>query len=368
MKKNIPPPENWQDFETLCKKLFGELWGCEHTIKKNGRLGQPQSGVDVYAKPKGETEYFGIQCKGKDNFLSRQLTKTEVDEEIEKAKIFQPALKTYVIATTAPKDVSIEEYVRMKDVESCKSGGFTIVLYSWKDIEDLINENRDTYNWYVNNIEFKQRFDATVTASTGHEGLIVKPGFVKKIKRHEYVDLKLTPELSNKFNMLNLPWLNRPYVSILGGGDVSKAWCKIEVTITNSGSITMEDWKLRLYFPDKVKAVADDFTTNFLHFKEALPFRTTWADKDCKMITCKPLKNAPLIQKDQRTFSCYFKPLHDDPLIGMRWQLLARDFDQEGTITFDNQPQYKEELERIPVENLKDEKEEIVYNEVLIRN
>ena len=47
MKKAIRPPENWQDFETLCKKLFGEMWGCPNTIKKNGRSGQTQCGVDI---------------------------------------------------------------------------------------------------------------------------------------------------------------------------------------------------------------------------------------------------------------------------------------------------------------------------------
>jgi hypothetical protein len=69
MKKNLRKPENWQDFETLCKKLFGEMWGCPNTIKKNGRLGQSQAGVDVYGRPKNEDEYWGVQCKGKDDYI-----------------------------------------------------------------------------------------------------------------------------------------------------------------------------------------------------------------------------------------------------------------------------------------------------------
>ena len=47
----IQPPANWQDFETLCKKLWGEIWCCTDTIKKNGRSGQNQYGVDVYGAP-----------------------------------------------------------------------------------------------------------------------------------------------------------------------------------------------------------------------------------------------------------------------------------------------------------------------------
>ena len=82
MKKQLRKPENWQDFEGLCKKLWGEIWKVPNKIKKNGRLGQPQSGVDVYAIPKDEQKYWGIQCKGKDEYTKAKLTKKEIDEEI----------------------------------------------------------------------------------------------------------------------------------------------------------------------------------------------------------------------------------------------------------------------------------------------
>ena len=82
----IRPPENWQDFELLCKKLWGEIWNCPDIIKRNGRSGQKQCGVDIYGTPNGSTEYYGIQCKGKDNYTHAQLTKKEIDAEITKAK------------------------------------------------------------------------------------------------------------------------------------------------------------------------------------------------------------------------------------------------------------------------------------------
>lgn len=76
MKKTMEKPVNWQDFESLCKKLWGEIWHCP-SIKKNGRQGQSQNGVDIYGIPAGETDYFGIQCKGKDDYTKAQLTETE---------------------------------------------------------------------------------------------------------------------------------------------------------------------------------------------------------------------------------------------------------------------------------------------------
>ena len=73
MKKQLRKPENWQDFESLCKVLWGEIWNCPE-IKKNGRTGQTQHGVDVYGTPQGETEYYGIQCKGKDDYIDAELS------------------------------------------------------------------------------------------------------------------------------------------------------------------------------------------------------------------------------------------------------------------------------------------------------
>lgn len=105
----IPPPSNWQDFEELCRRLWGEVWQCPNEIMSNGKRGDNQNGVDIYAIPKGENEYFGIQCKLKEQLTDKKLTTNEIDSEIEKAKSFQPALKFFIFATTASKNAKIED-------------------------------------------------------------------------------------------------------------------------------------------------------------------------------------------------------------------------------------------------------------------
>src|ERR1700744_6386870 len=102
--KTLRRPANWQDFETLCKRLWGEIWQCPE-IQKNGRLGQEQSGIDIYGIPINEFEYFGIQCKGKseyNDFLYQhpQFTEAEIDKEVENARRFKPTLKKLYLATT----------------------------------------------------------------------------------------------------------------------------------------------------------------------------------------------------------------------------------------------------------------------------
>jgi len=84
MQKKIQRPENWQDFESLCKMLWGEIWQCDE-IQKNGRSGQSQNGVDVYGIPVNEVAYYGIQCKGKDEYINVNFTTNEIDIELAKA-------------------------------------------------------------------------------------------------------------------------------------------------------------------------------------------------------------------------------------------------------------------------------------------
>ena len=89
----INKPTNWQDFEKLCKLLWGEIWNCEDSIKRHGRQGQNQQGVDVYAYVEKYGGYCGIQCKGKDDYTKSELTENEIDNEIKKALTFEPELK-----------------------------------------------------------------------------------------------------------------------------------------------------------------------------------------------------------------------------------------------------------------------------------
>ena len=83
----IPPPANWQDFETLCCDLWRSIWKDSNT-QKNWRWGQPQHAVDICGRPNQEDSWAGVQCKGKDNYTNKSLAEKEVRDEVEKAKSF----------------------------------------------------------------------------------------------------------------------------------------------------------------------------------------------------------------------------------------------------------------------------------------
>lgn len=131
MKVRLPAPDNWQDFEQICQRLWKEIW-CDANTQLNGRSGQPQSGVDVYGKPIYTEYWAGVQCKDKDAKLGSKLKASELSAECNKAKSFKPALKSFSLATTAARDKSIQEHARV--LNSKKTYPFDIHVWSWDDI------------------------------------------------------------------------------------------------------------------------------------------------------------------------------------------------------------------------------------------
>jgi tetratricopeptide (TPR) repeat protein len=127
---SLPPPRNWQDFEDLCCDLWRRLWSDPDT-QKNGRNGQAQSGVDVFGRPGRGIDYAGVQCKLKG---TANLTREEIEIEVERASIFKPHLSHFSIATTAPRDVTVQEAVRQITVAQLKKGAFPLSVVFWEDI------------------------------------------------------------------------------------------------------------------------------------------------------------------------------------------------------------------------------------------
>ena len=333
MKKAIRKTENWQDFESLCKKLWGELWNIPHEIKKNGRLGQPQAGVDVYGVPKGKINYFGIQAKGKDDYTQAKLDQEEIDKEIENAKNFSPSLDVFIIATTANKDAKIEQYVREKDIESRTTGGFKILLFCWEDIADLIEENRETFNWYVNEQNFRDKYDVDVYLNDfQNKEITINPKFEKITTVYKFGTKPIEAPT----------WMFAKPIMPFEQTTTNQSWCKIEVIIENTGSVVIEDWKLSLQFSENVKTLDDNFDVPWMLANEIKvqmrENRTTYAYDEDKLIKYFPVKNSPLIQNDNKFFKFYVKPFYNEDPIKIKWTLLARDFKKEGELIIKNSP------------------------------
>src|SRR6185295_15551951 len=116
-------------FESLCLDLFSDIWGPGSGARLNGRSGQAQAGVDVYGRdPQGR--WVGVQCKQRGERLRSRLSVTELEMEVEAARAFEPPLSLFVVATTGPADVALQERARVLS----GSSPFRVEVWSWREI------------------------------------------------------------------------------------------------------------------------------------------------------------------------------------------------------------------------------------------
>lgn len=350
-------PENWQDFERLCKKLWGEIWNCSDTIQRNGRNGQSQHGVDIYGVPQGLNVYYGIQCKGKDEYTHSQLTEEEIDREIAKAKLFEPSLKRFIFATTANKDVAVETYIRKKNVENLKEGFFEIYISCWEDIVDLLEERRNTYNWYINNCQYRESTDVSVTIE-GKTDYIIHPQYYRTVRKYKRPSLK--PYITVNSLMVAPPIINPPKKE-------DYTWSYIYVRVQNVGNTVISDYKLYLDFVDTNIEDTSDLISFPLCLgigdtaRTALWNRIEKSREVFKYSDCCDLKIVPtekiLVQTDTRSFKIGIKPKNGAEKIEIRWDFKSRDYNKQGILIIRVEPIYEDREQIIllePHEKLKD--------------
>lgn len=115
---SLPKPKNWEDFERHVRVLFACVLNDPNT-QQNGRPGQGQHGVDIYGYRDGRVDQLvGVQCKQK---LEASVTEKELRAEVAKAKHFNPPLREFILATTAPRNQTIQEVARVITAELART-------------------------------------------------------------------------------------------------------------------------------------------------------------------------------------------------------------------------------------------------------
>lgn len=150
----MPPPSNWQDFQTLVCDIARVKYVPE-SVQEYGRQGQKQNGVDVIAESING-DIIGFQCKEtKKDSIPIEL----IDNEIEKAKNFSPNLSVFFIVTTSPRDVRLQDYCNNLN----KKGElkFKVYIKFWDDVVDDINRSRSlissSYQYYLDEFGMREK-------------------------------------------------------------------------------------------------------------------------------------------------------------------------------------------------------------------
>lgn len=354
--KTLAKPENWQDFETLCKKLWGEIWECPE-IKKNGRAGQNQSGVDVCGIPKNENEYYGIQCKGKDDYTNKQLTEKEINKEIKNALKFIPKLKKFYFTTTAVKDAKIEAIIRTKNIEHKKIGLFEIHIFSWEDIVDLIFENQETYNYYVNSLNFKTKKSVNLTFHDDTKEITIVSKFKRKITHFNQKIVPANPMFGNPiFDLVARQQHFLAKATLISTSmsktEINYSYGQFYLKLHNTGTSSLEDYKILLEFEGEIQDIADTnekSTGLIVKLNHYIPNTFLYSsDMTGKIIP----KNNTLVGDDILTSeNIFIKPVAKDIRIIIRWKLLSKDFKDNGELILNIKSDIETDYQTILVED-----------------
>lgn len=134
---NLPTPKSWEEFEEITIDALRIKWD-NPDLKRHGRSGQPQNGVDIY----GDNYHFqfvGVQCKKYD----LKLTKKTIEIEIDKAEKFTPEIEVFYIATSYLSDVTLQKEVRLISKERKRLGKFPVDILFWNDIvQELVTNEK----------------------------------------------------------------------------------------------------------------------------------------------------------------------------------------------------------------------------------
>ncbi|MCA3312990.1 MAG: hypothetical protein ING06_07920 [Roseomonas sp.] len=125
--------------------------------------------MDIYGYDK-KGRFTGIQCKGKDAGFGGKLTERELRDEVEKAKAFKPTLNVFILATTAPPDVEIQQVARDIDETHKTNGSFHVHVIAWDTLQLLLQKHPDVAErqlGHASTASILKRLD--VTDSRGEE-------------------------------------------------------------------------------------------------------------------------------------------------------------------------------------------------------
>ena len=369
--QTLRKPANWQDFESLCLLLWRLEWKSDD-IKKNGRNGQAQKGVDICGHRDGEDGFSGVQCKCKPG--NTALTRDEIDAEIENAKAFKPVLRRLVFATTADKDASIEEYVRIMDDENRRQGLFGIDITSWQDIVDMLERNKPVLDTYLDIVA--EDYAVSIVFGDGSEEATMHP----KYSRVHYAELRPTEVLQTKSvsddNALDIALggmisqvenfaksierLNQPVAALCkivqGHIYTNHAFCPLKFKIVNQGRAPIDDYKIIYAFDNAQVSFAWD-NVEKKDVMPQMPFTPGVRNLSFESGVGVTMYGDSLIPGDCAYTDDFFIHVPENvEEVNIRWKLLSRHYSEEGTLKLLVDKEY--------IEGVKYDREKIGITEV----
>ncbi|MDD5406720.1 MAG: ATP-binding protein [Sulfurovaceae bacterium] len=185
MNKYQFPLKDEKEFESLINDLCEEKYGIEFQVY--GRRGQKQSGIDGLSFSNNEKQIV-YQCKNKliardDTKIQAELLK-DIEDEVKSASTKFTNIDTFIFANSFKQDTVLQD----KATKLASQYGFTIVVWSWEEIEGLLEKYpkvaKHYYSWafdksILSENDIKQKFHENSLILLSSSNLYIEKSFIE---------------------------------------------------------------------------------------------------------------------------------------------------------------------------------------------
>lgn len=190
------PLKDEKEFESLVNDLCEEKYGLEFQVY--GRKGQKQSGIDGLCFSKHEKQIV-YQCKNKLIIRDDKEIRTELledlENEVKSASTKFTCIDTFVFANSFKQDTALQD----KAADMSRLYGFTVIVWSWEEIEGLLEKNLKVAKQYYPHLFDKSILTEQDIKQKFHENSIVLLSSSSSYIEKSFIEM---PEIDKIFEFI----------------------------------------------------------------------------------------------------------------------------------------------------------------------
>lgn len=229
-KYQFLPLKDENEFESLVNDLCIEKY--DIVFQVYGRKGQKQNGIDglSFSKDKKQIVY---QCKNK--FVNRDDKKIQadllddIDIEVKSASAEFPSIDTFIFANSFKQDTILQN----KAIELTNQYGFTVIIWSWEEIEGLLEKHLNIAKQY-----YPEIFDKNILSESDIKHKFQENSVTLLSSKSFYIEKSFInmPEINQITNFVNSENFDDKLLVLTGKAGIGKT-----AILSNIQSILLEN-------------------------------------------------------------------------------------------------------------------------------
>ena len=207
-KYQFLPLKDEKEFESLVNDLCVEKYGIEFQVY--GRKGQKQLGIDGLSFDKTR-KLIVYQCKNK--FVNRDDKKIQaelledIENEAESANAEFQSINTFIFANSFKQDTVLQD----KAIDLTNQYGFTVIVWSWEEIEGLLEKHLNITKQYYPEIfdknilsesDIKHKFQENSVTLLSSMNFYIEKSFIDMPETNQIIDFINSENYDDKLLVL----------------------------------------------------------------------------------------------------------------------------------------------------------------------